>query len=57
MYQQGAMRLDELTKKCHSINKVKNHLISNGCLPDFFDKTPECDAGEEAKDLIVSTVT
>lgn len=49
--------MDELTKKCHSINKVKKHLISNGCLPDFFDKTPECDAGEEAKDLIVSTVT
>lgn len=32
-------------------------MVSNGCLPDFFDKTLECDAGEEARDLIVSTVT
>lgn len=35
----------------------KSHIISNCCLPDFFDKTLEGDAGEEAKDLLVSTVT
>lgn len=57
MYHHGAMRPGWIDKVCHSMNKVTNHIISNCCLPDFFDKTLEGDAGEEAKDLLVSTVT
>lgn len=38
------------------LNNLKNYMVLNGCLFDFFDKILECDVGEEVRDLIVNIV-